>query len=56
MAAIKIEKKISKYRVQKPLSEADKAAAEAAAVVKLEPAVEMTHDRQGRSAKVVRMT
>ena len=56
MSAIKIEKKIAKYRVQKA---EDKAAAEAtasAAVVKLEPAVEMTHDKQGRSAKVVRMT
>ena len=57
MAAIKIEKKISKYRVQKA---EDKAAAEAAAApatpVKFEPAVEMTHDRQGRSSKVVRMT
>jgi hypothetical protein len=57
MAAIKIDKKISKYRVQKA---EDKAAAEAAAApvapVKFEPAVEMTHDRQGRSSKVVRMT
>jgi hypothetical protein len=59
MSAIKIDKKIAKYRVQKA---EDKAAAEAtatavaAAVAKFEPAVEMTHDRQGRSAKVVRMT
>ena len=57
MSAIKIDKKISKYRVQKA---EDKAAAEAlvapAAPVKFEPAVEMTHDRQGRSSKVVRMT
>ena len=57
MAAIKIEKKIAKYRVQKP---ADPAAAptpaEAAEVVKLEPAVEMTRGKDGRSAKVVRMT
>jgi hypothetical protein len=57
MAAIKIDKKIAKYRVQKP---EDKAVAEApaapAAPVKFEPAVEMTHDRQGRSSKVVRMT
>jgi hypothetical protein len=57
MAAIKIDKKISKYRVQKA---EDKAAAEAAATLaapaKFEPAVEMTHDRQGRSSKVVRMT
>jgi len=28
----------------------------AAAVAKFEPAVEMTHDKQGRSSKVVRMT
>jgi len=57
MSAIKIDKKISKYRVQKA---EDKAAAAALAVpatpVKFEPAVEMTHDRQGRSSKVVRMT
>src|SRR6186713_2083912 len=57
MAAIKIEKKIAKYRVQKP---ADPAAAltpaEAAEIVKLEPAVEMTRGKDGRSAKVVRMT
>ena len=58
MAAIKIDKKISKYRVQKP---ADPAAAPAPAadptpVARFEPAVEMTHDRQGRSSKVVRMT
>ena len=56
MAAIKIDKKIAKYRVQKPPSEADKAAAEAAAVVKLEPAVEMTKDSHGHASKVVRMT
>ena len=57
MAAIKIDKKISKYRVQKPATAEEKAAAVAAAeIVKLEPAVEMTHDRQGRSSKVVRMT
>src|SRR6187431_1889523 len=67
MSAIKIDKKIAKYRVQKP---EDKAAADAAAdaaagavasavaaaVVKLEPAVEMTRGKDGRSAKVVRMT
>lgn len=55
MAAIKIEKKIAKYRVQKP---ADPAAAPAAAaeVVKLEPAVEMTKDKHGHASKVVRMT
>jgi hypothetical protein len=59
MSAIKIDKKIAKYRVQKA---EDKAAAEAtatavaAAVAKFEPTVEMTHDRQGRSSKVVRMT
>jgi len=57
MAAIKIEKKIAKYRVQKPAQPEDKAAAAAAAeIVRLEPAVEMTHDKQGRSSKVVRMT
>ena len=56
MAAIKIDKKIAKYRVQKPQTAEEKAAIAAAEVVKLEPAVEMTHDRQGRSAKVVRMT
>jgi hypothetical protein len=57
MAAIKIDKKISKYRVQK--AEVKGAAAEPVAPVapvKFEPAVEMTHDRQGRSSKVVRMT
>jgi hypothetical protein len=61
MSAIKIDKKISKYRVQKA---EDKAAAEAAAaaaaapatLVKFEAPVEMTHDKQGRSSKVVRMT
>jgi len=59
MAAIKIDKKISKYRVQKPVDPAAVAVpapAEAAEIVKLEPAVEMTHDKQGRSSKVVRMT
>ena len=60
MAAIKIDKKISKYRVQKPATAEEKQAAAAAAApaapVKFEPAVEMTHDRQGRSSKVVRMT
>jgi hypothetical protein len=61
MSAIKIDKKIAKYRVQKP---EDKAVAETAAAiaaapvapVKFEPAVQMTHDTQGRSSKVVRMT
>jgi hypothetical protein len=59
MAAIKIEKKIAKYRVQKP---ADPAAAAPttdpgpAAVVNFEPVVEMTRGKDGRSAKVVRMT
>ena len=57
MAAIKIDKKISKYRVQKPEDKTAEAAPLApAAPVKFEPAVEMTHDRQGRSSKVVRMT
>jgi len=63
MSAIKIDKKISKYRVQKAEDKAaDKAAADAtatavaAAVAKFEPMVEMTHDKQGRSSKVVRMT
>src|SRR5687768_125397 len=61
MAAIKIDKKIAKYRVQKPATAEEKAAAIAAAaapapVVRFEPSVEMTHDRQGRSSKVVRMT
>ena len=55
MAAIKIDKKIAKYRVQKPVDPAA-AAAPAAEVVKLEPAVEMTKGKDGRSAKVVRMT
>jgi hypothetical protein len=57
MAAIKIDKKISKYRVQK-LDEkpAEAVAPASAAPVRFEPAVEMTHDRQGRSSKVVRMT
>src|SRR6478672_3860774 len=56
MAAIKIDKKIAKYRVQKPATAEEKAAAAAAEIIRLEPAVEMTHDRQGRSSKVVRMT
>ncbi len=57
MAAIKIDKKIAKYRVQKPADKLAEAAAPAPlAPVKFEPAVEMTHDRQGRSSKVVRMT
>jgi len=56
MSAIKIEKKIAKYRVQKAEDKAAAEAAAAAAIVKLEPAVEMTHDKQGRSSKVVRMT
>jgi hypothetical protein len=61
MAAIKIDKKIAKYRVQKAEDKVAEAAAAAAAAapaapVKFEPAVEMTHDRQGRSSKVVRMT
>jgi hypothetical protein len=61
MAAIKIDKKIAKYRVQKAATAEEKAAAIAAAaepapVVRFEASVEMTHDRQGRSSKVVRMT
>jgi hypothetical protein len=63
MSAIKIDKKISKYRVQKAEDKTAEAAAAAsvatavaAAVAKFEPAVEMTHDKQGRSSKVVRMT
>ena len=56
MSAIKIDKKIAKYRVQKPATAEEKAAAAAAAIVRLEPQVEMTHDKQGRSSKVVRMT
>src|SRR5687768_12530796 len=56
MSAIKIDKKIAKYRVQKPEDKAAEAPAAPAAPVKFEPAVEMTHDRQGRSSKVVRMT
>src|SRR5215467_12613841 len=55
MAAIKIDKKIAKYRVQKPADLAAPAAAPAE-IVKLEPAVEMTKGKDGRSAKVVRMT
>src|SRR3954466_11676490 len=57
MSAIKIDKKISKYRVQKPDEKpAESVPTAPAAPVKFEPAVEMTHDRQGRSSKVVRMT
>jgi hypothetical protein len=59
MAAIKIEKKIAKYRVQKPADPAAAAPATEpapAAVVNFEPAVEMTKGKDGRSAKVVRMT
>ena len=57
MAAIKIDKKIAKYRVQKPATAEEKSAAAAAAeVVRLEPAVEMTKGKDGRAAKVVRMT
>jgi len=60
MAAIKIDKKISKYRVQKLQTAEEKAAAVAAAeraeIIRLEPAVEITKDKDGRSAKVVRMT
>jgi hypothetical protein len=56
MAAIKIDKKISKYRVQKPATAEEKAAAAAAEVIRLEPQVEMTKGKDGRSAKVVRMT
>ena len=56
MAAIKIDKKIAKYRVQKLPTAEEKAAAAAAEVVRLEPAVEMTRGKDGRSAKVVRMT
>jgi hypothetical protein len=56
MAAIKIDKKIAKYRVQKPQTAEEKSAAAAAEIVRLEPAVEMTRGKDGRSAKVVRMT
>jgi hypothetical protein len=56
MSAIKIDKKIAKYRVQKPADPAAAPAPEAPPVARFEPAVEMTHDRQGRSSKVVRMT
>jgi hypothetical protein len=57
MAAIKIDKKIQKYRVQKPVDPAAATpAAEPAEIVRLEPAVEMTKDKAGRSSKVVRMT
>jgi hypothetical protein len=56
MAAIKIDKKISKYRVQKAEDKSAPAPGAPAAPAKFEPAVEMTHDRQGRSSKVVRMT
>jgi hypothetical protein len=60
MSAIKIEKKIAKYRVQKVEEKSAAGAATpggtAAMPARFEPAVEMTHDRQGRSSKVVRMT
>jgi hypothetical protein len=58
MAAIKIDKKIAKYRVQKPQTAEEKAAAAAAPadIVRLEPAVEMTKGKDGRATKVVRMT
>jgi len=59
MSAIKIDKKIAKYRVQKAEDKtAEAAAAPVAPVapVRFEPAVQMTHDTQGRSSKVVRMT
>src|SRR3569832_2843292 len=56
MAAIKIDKKIAKYRVQKPATAEEKSAAAAAEVVRREPAVEMTKGKDGRAAKVVRMT
>jgi hypothetical protein len=58
MSAIKIDKKIAKYRVQKAEEKAAEVAplAAAPAPARFEPAVEMTHDRQGRSSKVVRMT
>src|ERR1043165_4828020 len=57
MAAIKIDKKISKYRVQKPAdpAAAPAPAADPAPVTRFEPVVEMTHDRQGRSSKGGRM-
>ena len=48
MSAIKIDKKIVKYRVQKP--------EEPKVVVAFSPDAEMTTDRDGRSAKVVRLT
>jgi hypothetical protein len=54
MSAIKIDKKIAKYRVQKPQSAEDKVST--AEVHKLEPPAEMTKGKDGRSAKVVRMT
>lgn len=57
MSAIKIEKKIAKYRVQKPADASAAAPAAAPAeVIRLEPAAEMTRGKDGRSAKVVRMT
>jgi hypothetical protein len=60
MSAMKIDKKIAKYRVQKAEEKTAEVAAAvpaaAVAPVRFEPAVEMTHDRQGRSSKVVRMT
>jgi hypothetical protein len=60
MSAIKIDKKIAKYRVQKPEAKAAEGAVPAVvppvAPARFEPAVQMTHDTQGRSSKVVRMT
>jgi hypothetical protein len=56
MAAIRIDKKIAKYRVQKPQTAEEKTAAEVAEIVRLEPAIEMTKGKDGRAAKVVRMT
>ena len=57
--AIKIEKKIVKYEVQKPAEAAaakaaEKAAADRAAAA-ANPAEEVTRDRNGRMAKVIRM-
>ena len=58
MAAIKIDKKIAKYRVQKPAQEENPAVASGAPadVLRFEPSVEMTKGKDGRAAKVVRMT
>ena len=54
---IKIDKKIVKYRVQKPEDKAaEKAALQPPRSPRSSPTVEMTHDKQGRSSKVVRMT